>query len=33
MENISEFLDHVLKPVLQQSRSYIKDSSDFIKKL
>ena len=30
---VSEFLDHVLKPVMQQSKCYIKDSSDFIKKL
>ena len=27
-EKVSEFLDHVLKPVMQQSRSYIKDYSD-----
>ena len=32
-EKVSEFLEHVLKQVMQQSRSYIKDSSDFIKKL
>ena len=32
-ENVSEFLDHVLKPVMQQSRPYIKDYCDFIKKL
>ena len=32
-EKVSEFLDHVLKPVVQQSRSYIKDSNNFIKKL
>ena len=32
-EKVSEFLDHVLKPVMQQSRSYIKDSNYFIKKL
>ena len=31
-EKVSEFLDHLLKPVMQQSRSYIKDFSDFIKK-
>ena len=31
-EKVSEFLDHVLKPVMQQSRSYIKDSNEFIKK-
>ena len=32
-EKVSEFLDHVLKPIMQQSRSYIKDSNEFIKKL
>ena len=32
-EKVSEFLDHVLKQVMQQNKSYIKDSSDFIKKL
>ena len=32
-EKVSEFLDHVLKKVIQQNGSYIKGSSDFIKKL
>ena len=31
-EKVSEFLDHVLKSVMKQSRSNIIDSSDFIKK-
>ena len=34
MQKVSElFLDHVLKPVLQRSRSYNKNSRDFVKKL
>ena len=32
-EKVSELLDHVLKAVMQQKGSYIKDSGDFIKKL
>ena len=32
-EKVSEFLDHVLKSIMQQKGSYIKDSGDFIKKL
>ena len=32
-EKVSEFLDHVLKLIMQQKGSYIKDSGDFIKKL
>ena len=32
-ENISEFLDSQLKQVMQNSRSYIKDSGDFIMKI
>ena len=32
-EKFSEFLDSQLKPVMQSSRSYIKDSGDFIKKI
>ena len=32
-EKVSEFLDHSLKAVMQQSGTYIKDSGDFIKKL
>ena len=31
-EMISEFLDRQLKPIMQKSKSYIKDSGDFIKK-
>ena len=33
MEKISEFLDHILKPVMQESWSYIKNSGDFLKKV
>ena len=32
-ENISAFLDHQLKPVAMQVKSYIKDTNDFFKKL
>ena len=32
-ENVSDFLDHVLKEVMQQKGFYIKDSGDLIKKL
>ena len=32
-EKVSEFLDHVLKAVMQQKGFYIKDSGNFIKKL
>ena len=32
-EKVSDFLDHVLKAVMQQKGFYIKDSGDFIKKL
>ena len=32
-EKESDFLDSQLKPVMQSSRSYIKDSGDFIKKI
>ena len=32
-EKVSEFFDHSLKAVMQQSGTYIKDSGDFIKKL
>ena len=32
-EKVSEFFDHSLKVVMQQSGTYIKDSGDFIKKL
>ena len=32
-ENISAFLDHHLKPIAMQVKSYIKDTNDFLKKL
>ena len=32
-EKLSEFLDFHLKPLMQSSRSYIKDSGDFIRKI
>ena len=32
-EKVSEFLDYRLKPVMQTSQSYIKDSGDFLKKI
>ena len=32
-EKASEFLDHHLKPVIQSSQSYIKDSGDFLRKI
>ena len=32
-EQISEFLDRQLKPIMQKSWSYIKDSGDFIRKI
>ena len=32
-ERTSEFLDHHLKPVMQNGKSYIRDSSDFISKI
>ena len=32
-EKVSEFLDSQLKPVMQSSRSYIRDSGNFIKKI
>ena len=32
-EKVSEFLDHHLKPVMQNGWSYIKDSGDFLKKI
>ena len=30
---VSEYLDNILKPTMQNSWSYIKDSGDFLKKL
>ena len=33
VKKISEFLDFQLKPVMQSSKSYIKDSGDFIRKI
>ena len=32
-ENKSAFLDHLLKPIAMQVKSYIKDTNDFLKKL
>ena len=32
-EKASEFLDHHLKPAMQSSWSYIKDSGDFLRKI
>ena len=32
-ENISAFLDHQLKPIAMQVKSYIKDTNDFFRKL
>ena len=32
-EKASEFLDHRLKPVMQNGWSYIKDSRDFLEKI
>ena len=32
-ENISAFLDHQLKPIAMQVKSYIKDTSDLLRKL
>ena len=32
-EKVSEFLDYHLKPTMQSAKSYIKDSSDFLRKL
>ena len=32
-EKASEFLDHHLKPIMQSAKSYIKDTSDFLRKL
>ena len=32
-EKVSEFLDYHLKPVMQSAKSYIKDTSDFLRKL
>ena len=32
-ENVSEFLDHHLKPVMQEGDSYIKDTGDFLNKI
>ena len=33
MEKVSKFLDYHLKPVMQSAKSYIKDTSDFLRKL
>ena len=32
-ENISEFLDYHLKPIMQASSTYLRDSSDFLQKI
>ena len=32
-KNISAFVDHQLKPIAMQVKSYIKDTNDFLKKL
>ena len=32
-EKVSEFLDHHLKPVMQEGESYIKDTDDFLTKI
>ena len=33
IEKVSEFLDHHMKPTMQSAKSYIKDTSDFFKKV
>ena len=33
MEKVSEYLDYILKPIMQNSWSYIKNSGDFLKKI
>ena len=33
IEKVSEFLDHHLKPVMQEGESYIKDTGDFLNKI
>ena len=33
MEKVAECLDYILKPLMQKSWSYIKDSVDFLKKI
>ena len=32
-EKVSEFVDHHLKPIMQQSETYLRDSSDFLEKI
>ena len=32
-KKVSQYLDHISKPVMQESWSYIKDSADFLKKV
>ena len=32
-KKVSEYLDHILKPIMQESWSYVKDSGDFLKKV
>ena len=33
IEKVLEFLDHHLKPIMQQDNSYIRDSEDFLSKI
>ena len=32
-EQVSEFLDHHLQPVMKSGKSYVKDTGDFIEKI
>ena len=32
-EKVSEYLDHILKPIVQESWSYIKNFGNFLKKV
>ena len=33
MENVSEYLDYILKPIMQDRWSYIKGSGEFLKEI
>ena len=33
MAMVSEYLDHILKSIMEQKWSYIKDSGDFLKEI
>ena len=33
MAKVSEYLDHILKSIMEQKWSYIKDSGDFLKEI